>query len=35
MNLSLLLMLKGDYVQGLPMFEMREQFVTDFAVAFS
>lgn len=26
MNLSLLLMLKGDYVQGLPMFESREQF---------
>ncbi len=26
MNLSLLLMLKGDYVQGLPMFEMREKY---------
>lgn len=29
MNLSLLLMLKGDYVQGLPMFEQREQFGSD------
>lgn len=26
MNLSLLLMLKGDYVAGLPMFEQREEF---------
>lgn len=26
MNLSLLLMLKGDYVAGIPLFEMREQF---------
>lgn len=29
MNLSLLLMLKGDYVQGLPLFEMREQYGSD------
>lgn len=29
MNLSLLLMLKGDYVQGLPMFEQREEFGSD------
>lgn len=29
MNLSLLLMLKGDYVQALPMFEMREQYGSD------
>ena len=29
MNLSLLLMLKGDYVQGLPMFEQREQYGSD------
>lgn len=29
MNLSLLLMLKGDYVQGLPMFEMREEYGSD------
>lgn len=26
MNLSLLLMLKGDYVQGIPLFEMREKY---------
>jgi len=26
MNLSLLLMLKGDYVQGIPLFELREEF---------
>lgn len=26
MNLSLLLMLKGDYIQGIPLFEMREQY---------
>jgi tetratricopeptide (TPR) repeat protein len=29
MNLSLLLMLKGDYVQGLPMFELREKYGSD------
>jgi tetratricopeptide (TPR) repeat protein len=29
MNLSLLLVLKGDYVQGLPLFEQREQFGSD------
>lgn len=29
MNLSLLLMLKGDYVQGLPLFEQRETFGSD------
>lgn len=29
MNLSLLLMLKGDYVRGLPLFEMREQYGSD------
>lgn len=29
MNLSLLLMLRGDYVQGIPLFEMREQFGSD------
>jgi len=29
MNLSLLLMLKGDYVQGLPLFEKREQYGSD------
>ncbi len=26
MNLSLLLMMKGDYVKGIPMFELREEF---------
>ena len=31
MNLSLLLMMKGDYVQGLPMFEMREEFGSEAA----
>lgn len=31
MNLSLLLMLKGDYVQGIPLFEMREQYGSDLA----
>jgi hypothetical protein len=29
MNLSLLLMLKGDYVQGIPLFEQREQYGSD------
>lgn len=29
MNLSLLLMLKGDYVRGIPLFELREQFGSD------
>ena len=29
MNLSLLLMLKGDYVQGLPLFEKREEYGSD------
>ncbi len=29
MNLSLMLMLKGDYVQGIPLFELREQYGSD------
>lgn len=29
MNLSLLLMLKGEYVKGVPLFEMREEFGSD------
>jgi tetratricopeptide (TPR) repeat protein len=29
MNLSLMLMLKGDYVRGLPLFELREEFGSD------
>jgi tetratricopeptide (TPR) repeat protein len=31
MNLSLLLMMKGDYVKGIPMFEMREEFGSEAA----
>lgn len=31
MNLSLMLMLRGDYVRGLPLFEMREEFGSDHA----
>lgn len=33
LNLSLLLMLKGDYVQGLPLFEMRDKYAGDDAYA--
>ena len=31
MNLALLLMMKGDYVAGIPLFEMREEFGSDTA----